>query len=151
LPVVVLKVRDRYGALAELRFRVDPQADVTAVPIRLAEEQHLPYSRARQATARGMIGKVRKYRDRVRIVIAGREHDWPCDFTEPAIDPETREPLPGLSPVLGRAGLLQEYVITMDSEYLVVTRIGPVRRWFRRRLHRLWELCRLVHPQDQPL
>jgi hypothetical protein len=35
---------------------------------------------------------VEKYRDRVRLQIAGREHEWPCDFvTSPP-------PLPGAGP-----------------------------------------------------
>lgn len=103
LPVVVLNVRDRYGALAELRFRVDTQADVTAMPISMAEREHIPYTRAREGTARGVTGRVKKYRGRLRVVIAGREHDWPCDFTDPAIDAATGQPLPALSPVM--AGL----------------------------------------------
>ena len=83
--------------------------------------------------------------------IAGREHDWPCDFTERATDPETQLPLPDLLPVLGRAGFLGEYTNTIDSGYLIITRIGPIRRWLRRRLHALWKLVGMVHPVDRPL
>jgi hypothetical protein len=32
-PVVRLRVRDRYGTLAELDFRVDTQADLTSIPV----------------------------------------------------------------------------------------------------------------------
>jgi hypothetical protein len=150
-PTVRLRVRDRYGALAPLEFRVDTQADVTSIPISLAEREHIPYVRTRPGTARGLTGKVKKYRDRLRAVIAGCEHDWPCNFTEGALDPETGRPLGELSPVLGRAGLFDDYAIAIDTNYLIITRIGPIRRWLRRRLHELWGLCGLVHPPDQPL
>jgi hypothetical protein len=45
-PVVWLNVRDRYGALTTLEFRVDTHADVTTLPINLAEREHLPFTRA---------------------------------------------------------------------------------------------------------
>jgi hypothetical protein len=101
--------------------------------------------------ARGIAGKVRKYRDRLQLLIAGRAHDWPCDFTEPAIDAETRQLLPDLAPVLGRAGFLGEYAFAIDSDYLIITRIGPLRRWLRRRLHQLWKLFGMVHSLERPL
>jgi hypothetical protein len=150
-PVVRLKVRDRYGAYAVLKFRVDSQADVTAVPISAAEREALPFTKSAAGTVRGIAGRVRKYRDRIRVVIAGKEHDWPCEFTEPAIDPETGRPLPELSPVLGRAGFLGEYAVTIDSGYLIITRIGPIRRWLRQRLQSLWRLTGMVHPPDRAL
>jgi len=149
--VVWLRVRDRYGALVELKFRVDTQADVATIPISLAERESIPFARTQPGSARGIAGRVTKYRGRLRVVIAGREHDWPCDFTEPALDPETRQPLRDLAPVLGRAGFLDEYAIAVDDGYLIVTRIGTIRRWLRRRLHGLWKLFGLVHPPDRPL
>lgn len=151
MPVVRLKVRDRYGTFAHLDFRVDTQADAAAIPVRLAEREAIPFSRTQDGTVRGVAGRVKKYRDRIRLVIAGREHDWPCDFLEPAIDPQTNQPLPDLLPVLGRAGFLQEYAITVDSDYLTVTRIGPIRRWLRQRVQKLWKLFGMVHPANEPL
>lgn len=151
LPVVMLRVRDRYDTFAELKFRVDTQADVSVVPINLAEKEAIPFTKIRPGTARGIAGKVAKYRDRIRVTIAGQEHDWPCEFTEPALDPDTKQPLQDLSPVLGRAGFLDEYAIAVDSGYLTVTRVGPVRRWIRWRLQQCWELFGLVHPIDRPL
>jgi hypothetical protein len=147
----MLRVRDRYGALAEVEFRVDTQADVTTIPISLAERERLSFARTRPGTARGISGKVVKYRDRVRVVIAGREHDWPCDFTEPAIDPESKRPLEDLPPILGRAGFLDEYAVALDSGYLIITRIGPIRRWLRDRLHQLWAWSGMVHPEKRAL
>jgi hypothetical protein len=58
---------------------------------------------------------------------------------------------PGLPPVFGRAGFLSEYAVSLDSDYLIVTRIGPVRRWLPKRLHELWILAGMVHPADRPL
>jgi hypothetical protein len=149
--MVRLQVRDRYGTYAELKFRVDTQADVATVSVRVAEQEAIPFAKARPGTARGIAGKVRKYRDRLHVRIAGREHDWPCDFTEPAIDAETRQLLPDLARVLGRAGFLGECAVAIDSDYLIITRIGPLRRWLRRRLHNLWKLFGMVHPLDRPL
>jgi hypothetical protein len=150
-PVVRLRVRDRYGALAELDFRVDTQADFTSIPVPTALREAIPFSEARQRTAVGLVGEATTYRDRIRLVIAGREHDWPCDFVNP---PAPREP--GLQPrellpALGRAGFLDEYAIAVDSGYLIITRLGPIRRWLRRRLHALWAWCGMVHPEQHPL
>jgi hypothetical protein len=57
----------------------------------------------------------------------------------------------GLLPALGRAGFLDEYAITVDSGYLSVTRIGPIRRWLRQCLHALWTRCGMVHAETRPL
>ncbi len=38
-PRIMLRVRDRYGTLAELLFRVDTPADFTTVPITLARRE----------------------------------------------------------------------------------------------------------------
>jgi len=150
-PIVRLRVRDRYGMLAELEFRVDSQADFTSIPVPMARRDAIPFSKAQQRTVIGLVGQTSAYRDRVHIVIAGREHDWPCDFLT---QPPPREPdrlSNDLLPVLGRAGFLDEYAITVDSGYLIVTRIGPIRRWLRRCLHALWMACGMVHPEKQPL
>jgi hypothetical protein len=149
-PVVRLKVRDRYGTLAELEFRVDTQADFTTIPIAKAELEGIPFSRARESTGFGLVGETIMYRDRVRVVIAGREHDWPCHFIQA---PAARQASPReeLLPVLGRAGFLDEYAVAVDSGYLIITRLGPVRRLLRWGLHRLWKAFGMVHPPDRPL
>ncbi len=98
-----------------------------------------------------MTGAVRVFRDRIRVVIAGREHEWPCDFIQPAQDPETGQPLPELQPVLGREGFLHDYAICLDSGFLTVTRLTPLRRCWRRVLHALGKRLGWVHPLDRPL
>jgi len=150
-PVVWLRVRDRYGILTEVKFRVDTQADVTTIPITAANQAAIPFTRARPGTARGIAGRLRKYRHHLRVVIAGREHTWPCDFTESAIDPETKQPLGDLPSVLGRAGFLTEYAVAIDGDYLIIRRIGPIRRRFRKWLQKFWRVFGLVHPANRPL
>src|SRR5437763_15131695 len=82
LPVVKLRVRDKYGTLAELDFRVDTQADFTSIPVPTARREGIPFSEALERRAVGLVGETATYRDRVRIVIAGRQHDWPCEFVQ---------------------------------------------------------------------
>ena len=150
-PVVRLRVRDKYGALAELDFRVDTQADFTSIPIPMAHREAIPFSDAKQRTAIGLVGETTIYRDRIRIVLAGREHDWPCDFVQTPVPRDARQPPRELLPALGRAGFLDDYAITVDSGYLVITRVGPVRHWLRRRLHELWTICGMIHPEKRSL
>lgn len=150
-PRVRLRVRDRYGGFAVLEFRVDTQADFTALPITTAQREGIPFTTDHPGRARGLVGTVEKYRARIRILIAGIEHDWPCDFVSgPTQSPAGVSP-PDLTPVLGRAGFLDEYAVTIDSGYLILTRLGPVRRWWRRRLHAIWHALGMVHPIDEPL
>jgi hypothetical protein len=151
MPVVRLRIRDRYGTYVELNFRVDTQADVTTIPLRTAQRQAIPFTTARPGFSRGIAGKVKKYRRVVRLLIAGRQHEWPCDFTEPALDLESGQALPELIPVLGRVGFLGEYAIEIDTEFLIITRLGPIRRLLRRFLHSIWERFNLVHPLDKAL
>jgi hypothetical protein len=150
-PRVRLWVRDRYGAFVALYFRVDTQADFTTIPIPTAQEEGIPFATNHPGISYGLVGAVAKYWDRVRLRIAGREHEWPCDFvTSPAPPPESQPP-PLLTAVLGRAGFLDEYAVALDNGYLILTRLGPLRRWWRRCLHAVWEGLGLVHPIDQPL
>jgi hypothetical protein len=150
-PVVRLWVRDRYGALAAVVFRVDSQADLTTIPIQVAEREGIPFSSNHLGTAYGLVGAIPKFRDRVRLRIAGRDHEWPCDFvTSPAPQPDSLS-FPVLTPVLGRAGFLAEYAATIDSGFLVLTRLGPLRRWWRRCLHAVWRRFGLIHTVEEPL
>jgi hypothetical protein len=149
--MVRLRVRDRHGALVVLRFRVDTQADITTIPIAVARREAIPFATNRPGTSYGLTGAVEKFSDRVSLRIAGREHVWPCDFVEfPRRSPEgTRVPL--LTPVLGRAGFLDAYAVAVDSGFLILTRLGPLRRWWRRFLHAMWARFGLIHPIEQPL
>ena len=142
-PMLRIRVRDRFGALVALNFRIDTQADCTAIPVVDARRQAIPFHTDQPGHVAGLTGRVAKYRDRVRLVIGGREHDWPCDFVE--------TPIAGLSPVLGRAGFLDEYAFALDSGFLILTRLGPLRRWWRGLLHSLWRAFGLVRSPDEPV
>ena len=150
-PVVKLRVRDKYGAWAEWDFRVDTQADFTSIPIPTAQGQAIPFSEARERTAIGLVGQTTAYRDRIRVLIGGREHEWPCHFLR---TPSPRQPGQSLDaplPALGRAGFLKEYALTVDSGYLIITRIGPLRRWLRQQLHKFWKRFGMIYSGGQAL
>jgi hypothetical protein len=150
-PLVKIRVRDRYGIWVPLTFRVDTQADFTTLPITLARRQGISFRQSVSGRARGIAGAIQTYRDNIRILIAGREHEWPCEFVEPARDDESGQSLAELLPVLGRAGFLREYAIALDDGYLIITRLGPVRRLLRRCLHGLWLVIGQVHSLEEPL
>ena len=54
----------------------------------------------------GLVGQTTIYRDRIHVVIAGRKHDWLCDFVKLPAASEARQQPRELPPVLGRAGFL---------------------------------------------
>lgn len=150
-PVVRLRVRAKHGRLAELDFRVDTQADFTSIPVAEALERGIPFSQEHQRTVVGLVGETTTYLDAVRVMIAGREHIWPCYFVKlPAPREPSRRPRE-LLPVLGRAGFLDDYAIAIDSGFLIITRIGPVRRWWRRLRKWIWTCCGLIHPEGRAL
>src|SRR5437879_5368822 len=111
-PEVTIRVRTRYGDFVPLRLIVDTAADFTAIPMPLAQRLGLAFSQtdASRGTAAGLLGNVPKYRDSMRVHIAGEEFDRPCDFLEiPAPPAVTAPATPGLrpgrlNPVLGPAG-----------------------------------------------
>ena len=150
-PAVTLKVRDKHGSFAQVEFRVDTQADVSTFAVALATKEAVAFSSTRAVPLRGVTGAMKAVRDRITVVIAGESFSLPCDFTPAAVDAETGMTLPDLAPVLGRAGFLDRYAIAVDSGYLIVTRIGPIRRWLRQRLHHLWTLCGMLHAEKRPL
>ena len=143
--------RDQYGFLVPLTFRVDTQADLSVIPLRTGKRREFRFRKTRQGHAIGLVGETTRYRDRIHVVVAGREHDWPCDFVKVPVQRATGRPHPDLLPVLGRAGFLAEYAIAVDSGYLTITRIGPIRRRLRVRLQQLWKFFGMVHPTEQPL
>jgi hypothetical protein len=53
--------------------------------------------------------------------------------------------------VLGRAGFLDDYAYCIDGRYFVLTRLGPLRRWWRTQVYRLWEVFGLAHLPNKPL
>jgi hypothetical protein len=150
-PEVKLWVRDRFGGYVQLRFRIDTQSDAAAIPVEIAHREGIPFSSAQPGTAYGLVGSVPKYRATVRVLIRDVEYEWPCDFVaQPAARPAGTG-VAELSAVLGRAGFLDEFALAVDSGFLILTRLGPLRRLTRRLLHGLWHIFRLIHPSDRPL
>src|SRR5262245_45904906 len=102
--------------------------------VSMARQQYIPFAEDHKVTLGGLAGVTEAYRGRIRLVIGGREHTWPCDFvSSPA---HLGHPGRELPPVLGRAGFLDEYAISVDSGYLIITRLGPIRRSLRKWMHR---------------
>ena len=151
-PLVTLRVRDRYGVLLPLPFRIDTGADCSAIPQLVARREQIAFQQAQAGLVGGLVGATSRFRDRLRVVIGGRQHEWPCDFIDVPPPAPGRRPDPLLDiPVLGRAGFLDEYAVAIDSGYLILTRLGPLRRWFRQRLHRAWQALGMVHSSKDPL
>jgi hypothetical protein len=142
LPQVTLRVYDRYDMLANTTFRIDTGADLTTLSVSFARRHGIPFTTDAPSRARGMVGVVTSYPGEIKIVLGGREHVWPCLF----VDSPTE-----LDPVLGRAGFLDEYACAIDDGFLIITRLGPVRRFLRRCLHLWWRITSQVHDADQPL
>src|SRR5438128_919751 len=109
LPLVTLRVRDKYGGLAEVSFLVDSAADVSTIPISTAARERTPHRQGRLRTASGIAGSVESYRDEICVIIAGREHRWPCNFAKERLPQPTGQRLSEPLSVLGRAGFSQDY------------------------------------------
>jgi hypothetical protein len=151
-PLVVLRVRDRYGTWAPVHFRIDTGSDCAAIPVPFARQEGIPFQQTRVSMAAGLVGTTPKFRDRLQVMLGGREHDWPCDFIDatPPEHAQRGDPLREVA-VLGRAGFLDEYALAIDDGYLIITRLGPVRRMLRRGLQWLWAITGQVHPAEEPL
>ncbi len=130
-PEITLLVRTSFGNITA-RFKVDTGADITAVPLRLAHEEGIDISpHAVQGQVTGLLGQTAtKLRDWITFQIAGTQYRWPCDFIQSL-------PTPQRTPVLGRAGFLQEFTICMDDEYLTITCRHRSCSWWRRWWYKL--------------
>jgi hypothetical protein len=123
-PEVTIRVRSRYRDFFPMRFAIDTGADVTAILIPRADSKGIPYQKTRPGRATGMVGTAAEFRDTIRVFLAGREYDWPCNFIEAtgALATSSRERLP----VLGRAGFLDAFNFGMGDGYFVLTRRGSL-------------------------
>jgi hypothetical protein len=131
---VMLRARTRFGDFVPVPFVVDTGADLTVIPVSLAERDGIPFPRTPAGVARGLLGQLPRFLGTFHVALAGREYDWPCSFLQtPASGPEEVE----LTPVLGRAGLLWAFDLQIDGEFLTLVRRDRGRRWLRS-LHRLF-------------
>jgi hypothetical protein len=151
VPCVTLRVQDRYGAWTEVLFRIDSGASVSALPIWLAQHHGMGFQQQTSGQVRGLVGVTSRFRDRLlRVRIGGREHHWPCDFVD--VPPQAQQGATATPyGVLGRAGFLDEYAVAIDSGFLIITRLGPMRRLLRRCLHGLWSASGRIRAADEAL
>jgi hypothetical protein len=127
-PVVTIRVRSRFGDYVPLRFVIDTAADLSAMPIALADEVGIFYDRSTPGVGLGLVGAVRKFRGAIHVSIAGVAYHWPCNFLEsPALSATGEE----LLPVLGRAGFLEAFGLCIVGKYLVLTPRSRFRDWCR--------------------
>jgi hypothetical protein len=151
-PRINLHVRDRHGTHTLLPFRIDTGADCCAMPVSLARKEAIPFQDVQSGTAAGLVGAAQKFHDRLRVVIGGRTYDWPCDFIDVPPPSAGRRPDPLLRiPVLGRAGFLDDFAVAIDSGYLILTRLGPLRRLVRKGLHGVWQTLGMIRPGQESL
>ncbi len=129
-------------------FRVDTGADFTSIPVHLARQFGLDFSQRDERRGIGLVGATRLFRGHIRLTLAGRSHEWPCNFVDTPVEQATQAEL---TAVLGRAGFLDEYAVALDAGFLFITRLGRVRRLLRRCLQRIWSMTGQIHSLDQPL
>src|SRR5262245_7132138 len=88
-PLVTLAVRSRYRTYTPIWFCIDSAADLSAIPLRLAEQEKIPFPRTEQARGRStvLVGAVPRYRGLIHVRLFGEEFDWPCDFLESQVPP----------------------------------------------------------------
>src|SRR6266516_2434677 len=102
-PVVKLRVQDKYGTFVPLLFRVDTQADFTTIPVEIARREQIGFQEQHKVDVFGIAGTAEAYRDRIRVVLAAQEHDWPCQYVVSPAGLTPRRPGREVTPVLGRA------------------------------------------------
>ena len=140
------------GVLVPLRFRIDTGADFSAMPLSVARNEGIAHQATQKTLVAGLVGATGKYRDRIRVIIAKREHDWPCEFVDVPNPARERTPDHLLNfGVLGRAGFLDDYAFTIDGEYFILWRVGPLQRWIRKLVHRVWEVLGMVYNLQKPV
>ena len=154
-PEITLWVRTRYD-FAPVRFVVDTAADLSALPIPLAQREGIEFaqSEANRGTAAGLVGVADKYLGILRVRILGEEFEWPCDFLVPpaTTGPNPSRPNPGrATPVLGRAGFLAAYSIRIDGEHLTIERRSSAGSWWRWLGSVLWPKRTREHSVTDPL
>jgi hypothetical protein len=136
-PRVKLRVLSRFRDFAEMTFKVDTGADLAAIPIPLADLEGIGYGRHDRGTAHGLGGSVRRYQDALTVRLGGVSFVWPCLFYEAPRETQ-------LLPVLGCAGLLDDFDVCVGAKTFTLTRRGSWSGWLRR----LWPWRRVWRPSE---
>jgi hypothetical protein len=146
-PLVTICVRSRYGDFAEVRFCIDTGADLTAIPVSLAEREGIAYPRDEHSRGRagGLVGAVDRFRGSVHLRLFGEDFTWPCDFVELARSTDLKYG------VIGRAGFLDAFHFCIKGAYLTLERRLDDRPLWQRILLSLLPSWTRTHPADQPL
>jgi hypothetical protein len=125
-PLVLLRVRSHYGDYARIPCYLDTGADVTSIPISLAEQDGIPFQRTIEVPTVGLVGRTTSFRHTVHVAIGNREYDWPCNFINTPPGARSR------TAVLGRAGFLSVFNVSIVGEHVILTRRGSFAdRWER--------------------
>jgi hypothetical protein len=149
--MLTLEVRTRYGTFAPLFFVVDTGADVSALPVRMAQQEGIafPQTPAVRGVARGLVGEVEKYRGSIHVRAFGAGFDWPCDFL--AVPDRGGAGATHPYAVLGRAGFLSAFRVCLDDRWLRIQRRGTGLPFWARLGNALRSLRAAEHPPDHPL
>jgi hypothetical protein len=150
-PNVTLRTRDRYGDFVEVKFKVDTGADCSAMTAAMARDLGISFTQANEGTAAGLVGRVKKYRGELHIWLGGVVYALPCDFTETPEGMGDREVRIRFGAVLGRLGFLDHFEVALDNDHLVLTRVGPLRRWWRRLLRGIQGWFGMIAGPEDPL
>jgi hypothetical protein len=147
-PLVRINVRSRYGDCAPIPFCIDTGADLSALPVFLAEQRGIAIPKSEHSRGRvsGLVGSVDRYRGVIRLRIFGEDFAWPCDFVESQGPARVRS-----YGVLGRAGLIAAFNVCIKSPWLTLDRRRDHLPIWQRLLLALMPSWPREHPADQPL
>jgi hypothetical protein len=103
-------------------FCIDTGADVSALPVSLANFEGIAYPRdeASRSTVTGLLGQATRYRGSLRVRIFNEEFTWPCDFLDTSGPASVRT-----YGVIGRAGFLDDFAFCINKPYFTLRR----RKW----------------------
>jgi hypothetical protein len=144
-PLVRILVRSRYGDFIPIRFCVDSGADLSALPLALAQRHGIavPQSEHSRGTEGGLAGPVARYRGVIQVRLFGEPFTWPCEFIDSPGRPDYG--------VLGRSGFLSAFNFCIKGPFLIIEpRRDHLPPWQRALLSLVPSWSRL-HPPGEPL
>lgn len=116
-----IAVLSKLGETVPLRFFLDTGADMMVIPLFAAQYHGIAFSKRYPGTLASRAGgTVTCWYDFVRVqsTLSGKTHRWPCAFAD-----SIHVPL-----VAGRAGLLDDFTLSLGNRHLVVSYPTTLRR-----------------------